>query len=395
MAERIQILIIDNIDINRGVIKKVLERDPYIFLEADSCKAGWSILEKNRNIPLILMGLNREDRESWDFLEGFRASDEFKRIPIIVCIDKGQEDLELEALKAGAFDCILRPFKPVVFAQRIKNVINFSTKFAEETAFSNSGEKMERLVENLPVGIGVYEIGQEIYPSYINQQAIDLFGFSQGAKEKLQLMDNSEFVNIDASVLEAMKKSGQQIIMDHVDKAYKENGEPFWMKSVAKIIPNSDGSLECYTIMQDVTEAEKTKIELKNANQKIGGIIGNLPGAVVAFEVNDGNICLTYTSENCAKVIGYTAEEALERYQQDALIDIHIEDRNMLKDIFYRNTEEWESASYTFRMKGKNGNYRWVALNLSPVVIDDKMTFYGVFTDVNDEKKKILCWLIW
>ncbi|NCD04007.1 MAG: PAS domain S-box protein [Clostridia bacterium] len=381
MAERRQILIIDNIDVNRVLIKKVLESGPYIFLEAENCKTGWSMLEKNRNISLILMGLNREDRESWDFLEG-------KEIPIIVCLDKGQEDLELEVLKAGAFDCILRPFKPGVFAQRIKKIIEFTAESGERAVFSNSGEEMKRLVENLPVGIGVYEIGQEIYPSYINQQAIDLFGFSQGAKEKLQAMDNSEFVNIDASVLEAMRKSGEEMIMDHVDKAYRENGDPFWMKSVAKIIPNSDGSLECYTIMQDVTEAEKIKIELKNANQKIGGIISNLPGAVVAFEVNDGNICLTYTSENCVKVIGYTAEEALARYQQDALIDIHVEDRNLLKDIFYRNTEEWESASYTFRMRGKNGNYRWVALNLSPVLIDDKMTFYGVFTDVNDEKEK-------
>ncbi len=124
-----------------------------------------------------------------------------------------------------------------------------------------------------------------------------------------------------------------------------------------------------------LSRAEKTKMQM---------VFDNLPGAAAIFDIDEDGLQLSYISDGCINVTGYTAEETLIQCREDLIGAVYPDDRERLRH-FPERHEEQGCIVETFRIKCKNGSYRWVSLSLSAVSTAEGIRLYGVFTDVNSE----------
>lgn len=117
-----KILIVDDQEINRKLLVKILE-NRYVILQAENGLEAWNIVEKEKDsIQAILLDLIMPVMDGYAFLDKIKKSS-YAEIPVIVASQDDCKESELHALKVGAVDFIAKPYHPAIIFQRIANTI--------------------------------------------------------------------------------------------------------------------------------------------------------------------------------------------------------------------------------------------------------------------------------
>lgn len=110
-----KILVVEDEQSIREVIKKYLERAGFTVVEASSGEVA--ILKFNASINLVILDLNLPNR---DGLEVCRTIRKKSKVPIIMVTARTEELDELKGLSIGADDYIKKPFSPKVLLARVQ-----------------------------------------------------------------------------------------------------------------------------------------------------------------------------------------------------------------------------------------------------------------------------------
>lgn len=134
-----KILVVDDNDINRGILCQIL-KDEYEVLEAVNGQEALEILHQfHESISAVLLDLVMPVMNGYQVLEHMQEDAFLSKIPVIVATGDDAADAEMQALTLGAHDFIIKPYKPAIIRQRLKNTINFR----ETVAFVNAVERDE------------------------------------------------------------------------------------------------------------------------------------------------------------------------------------------------------------------------------------------------------------
>ena len=122
----IKILIIEDEEPIRNVIKKYLSKFDITCLEAENGKIGLDLYNKEKeSIDLVLMDVMMPE------MDGVECTKEIRKIsdvPIIMLTAKNQDEDEIEGLEIGANDFITKPFNLDVLLLRIKKFIDMDSE---------------------------------------------------------------------------------------------------------------------------------------------------------------------------------------------------------------------------------------------------------------------------
>lgn len=116
-----KIMIVDDADFMRMMIRENLTTQGYDdFLEAAN---GEEAIEKYcENRPdLVLLDITMPKKDGIEVLGELRKYDPDARV--IMCSSHGEESMIMKAVKLGARDFIVKPFKPERLTQTVKNVL--------------------------------------------------------------------------------------------------------------------------------------------------------------------------------------------------------------------------------------------------------------------------------
>jgi type IV pilus assembly protein PilB len=115
------VLLVDDEDSLRMVMKDLLERDGWTVREAaDGVQALDAV---DRHAPdIILLDLNLPGLDGYSVLEKLRSRPGTRDVPIIVLTAKGDEDNEVRVLEAGANDFLTKPFRARALSARLDAV---------------------------------------------------------------------------------------------------------------------------------------------------------------------------------------------------------------------------------------------------------------------------------
>lgn len=128
-----QILIVEDNDLNREMLKEILS-DDYKILEARNGQQALDILEsKKESISLILLDVMMPVMDGYTFLDIVKKDDVLSLIPVIVTTQGNSEADEVSALKYGANDFVPKPYRPQVIKHRVASLI----KLRETAAMAN------------------------------------------------------------------------------------------------------------------------------------------------------------------------------------------------------------------------------------------------------------------
>jgi len=125
------ILIVDDVVINRIILREILQND-YDIIEASGGQEALDILfPKNGNSsePLpttILLDIMMPDIDGFQVLDEIKKSETTKNIPVLFITASDSEDDESRGLIAGAADYITKPFNHNIVRARVDNHINLA-----------------------------------------------------------------------------------------------------------------------------------------------------------------------------------------------------------------------------------------------------------------------------
>jgi DNA-binding NtrC family response regulator len=105
--QRKTVLLIEDDASFRESMRKVLEREGFQIMEAESAEAGIEILE-HLPVDLILLDLYLGEMSGLEFLEKTKG---MGRPPVIMITAYGDWDIYTAAVARGAVDCLPKPVK--------------------------------------------------------------------------------------------------------------------------------------------------------------------------------------------------------------------------------------------------------------------------------------------
>jgi type II secretory ATPase GspE/PulE/Tfp pilus assembly ATPase PilB-like protein/ActR/RegA family two-component response regulator len=113
-----RILIVEDEDILRRVMKDLLEREGFIVTEAVDGIAALEAID--RHAPeLVVLDLNLPRLDGYGVLSHLRARPATAKLPVIVLTAKGDEESEVRVFEFGASDYLTKPFRARALSARI------------------------------------------------------------------------------------------------------------------------------------------------------------------------------------------------------------------------------------------------------------------------------------
>jgi DNA-binding response OmpR family regulator len=116
------VLLVDDEDDLRRVMRDLLEREGYTVQEA---RDGVQALDQvDRHAPdIIVLDLNLPGLDGYGVLSQLRSRSATRDIPVIVLTAKGDEDNEVRVFELGADDFLSKPFRARALPARLEAVL--------------------------------------------------------------------------------------------------------------------------------------------------------------------------------------------------------------------------------------------------------------------------------
>ena len=115
-----KILIADDEERMRRLLKDFLEREEYEVVEASNGKEALEAVQNDRDISIVILDVMMPEMDGWEACKSIREN---SNIPIIMLTAKDTEDDELKSFDGGADEFITKPVSPGVLMARIAAMI--------------------------------------------------------------------------------------------------------------------------------------------------------------------------------------------------------------------------------------------------------------------------------
>ena len=122
MDKRQTILIVDDAEFNRDILKEILGEN-YNYLEAENGNQAIQMLGDNLEIDLMLLDINMPQMNVFEALEIMKRSQCLEETPVIMISSEESVDTMRKAYEMGITDYITRPFDSVIVKKRVQNTL--------------------------------------------------------------------------------------------------------------------------------------------------------------------------------------------------------------------------------------------------------------------------------
>ncbi len=128
--EGITILVVDDEQRMRKLIKDFLAVKGYKILEAGDGEEALDVFEENKEkIKLVLLDVMMPKIDGWTVLRKIRQE---STVPVIMLTARGEEQDELFGFELGVDEYVSKPFSPKILVARIEAILKRTNTFKEE-----------------------------------------------------------------------------------------------------------------------------------------------------------------------------------------------------------------------------------------------------------------------
>ena len=135
------ILVVDDEQRMRKLIKDFLVAKDYEILEAEDGEKAIEVFEENKDkIDLILLDVMMPKLDGWSVLRQIRQN---SKVPIIMLTARGEEQDELFGFELGVDEYISKPFSPKILVARVQAILKRTTQ-TEEKSIDYGGIEIDK-----------------------------------------------------------------------------------------------------------------------------------------------------------------------------------------------------------------------------------------------------------
>ena len=133
------ILVVDDDDGIRSLVKKFLNENNYLVTTADSAEDASNKI-KIIKFDLIVLDIMMPGKNGLDFIEENKKNLD---TPVILLTAKGEAKERIEGLEVGADDYLPKPFEPKELILRIKNILDKTKKTEQKRIIEFENVKID------------------------------------------------------------------------------------------------------------------------------------------------------------------------------------------------------------------------------------------------------------
>ena len=133
------ILVVDDDDGIRSLVKKFLNENNYLVTTADSAEDASDKI-KIIKFDLIVLDIMMPGKNGLEFIEENKKNLD---TPVILLTAKGETKERIEGLEVGADDYLPKPFEPKELILRIKNILNKTKKTEQKRIIEFENVKID------------------------------------------------------------------------------------------------------------------------------------------------------------------------------------------------------------------------------------------------------------
>lgn len=269
MAKDIKILVVDDADINRQILKTLLDREYDIYEAGDGLEALKVLSEVP--IDIIILDLVMPNMNGIEFLQIIKADKRYKHISVIVSSAAGSADNELQVLSLGADNFISKPYNPKLILHRVNSIVKTYIESRKEYA-RESEEMNDRLfafMEYIPGGFCVVKKTDKFRIEFINTKLATMLGYTPLECKEICGHNIFEFIKAadDNDVLKSFEMASDLNYVECQVKLIKKDGTTRRMTTEIKADRQIPGSSQ-FLITFTPSDIEENEAKLQNEIKK-------------------------------------------------------------------------------------------------------------------------------
>lgn len=308
---------------------------------------------------LVLIDLNLPDGRAMEVLSTPAEAGPF---PLLVMTAFGSEAMAVEAMKAGAFDYLVK--SPEAFADMPKTVGRALREWGilqehrrVAAALHRNEEKYRQLAENTEAILWEFDLVADRWV-YIGPYVTQLLGYPPEEWTNLQFWveriheDDRQWA---AQYCVEATQRGESHSCEY--RLVKKDGGVVWLRDVCSVELEGGRPVGLRGFMIDITERKQTEIQL----QKLSLAVEQSPAAVV---ITNLDAAIEYVNPKFTEITGYSLDEVRgqnPRFLQSG--DLTTEDYRKLWQTLLAG-EEWNGE---FHNRRKDGRLFWEHASISPL----------------------------
>ncbi|MCI8914777.1 MAG: response regulator, partial [Lawsonibacter sp.] len=151
--QRFTILVADDSDMNRNILRAMLE-ESYDIIEVEDGEQAVAVLQqKEQEISLLLLDLLMPNLDGFGVLTAMNQYSWIESIPVIMITAENTNSSMRRAYNMGVSDFISRPYDMMVVRRRVKNAIMLQAKQRRLQAMVNEQIYQKEKTNNLMISI--------------------------------------------------------------------------------------------------------------------------------------------------------------------------------------------------------------------------------------------------
>jgi two-component system chemotaxis response regulator CheY len=117
-----KVMVVDDISTMRRIVRNALNEVGLTLVE--EAENGQEALAKMKmdHFGLVVSDWNMPVMSGLDLLRAIRADAELKSIPVLMVASPAQKEHLMEAVRAGANTCVMKPFTPEALQEKINSL---------------------------------------------------------------------------------------------------------------------------------------------------------------------------------------------------------------------------------------------------------------------------------
>ena len=126
--EKLKILVVDDEQRMRKLVKDFLTKKNLEVLEAGDGEEAVEIFFENKDIALLILDVMMPKMDGWEVCREIR---QYSEVPIIMLTAKGEEKDELLGFDLGVDEYISKPFSPKILVARVEAILRRSNALGD------------------------------------------------------------------------------------------------------------------------------------------------------------------------------------------------------------------------------------------------------------------------
>ena len=318
-------------------------------------------------------------------VELIHSESEKAAFPVIVLTSFGNENVAVEAIKAGALDYVVKSQEtladmPHIAQHALREWEQLTGLKQAEAALRESEERFRKVFEEGPLGMAL--VGQDYRLVEVNPAFCLMLGYTEQELTAVAFPDitHPDDRNKDTALAEKLFRG--DIPSYRIEKRYlKKNGEHIWANLTVSLIRDKDGVPRYgLGLVEDISDRRQAETALRNSEEQYRSLLENHVDGVAV--IVDGKFY--YVNERCCNIGGYTSQELLGRPILGFVAD---EDRPYAIKRMTAITKGEASIPHVYSYIRKDSTTVPVEVAGQLISFDGKPALLSVFRDITQRKR--------